>query len=146
MLGVWSLSVVALTVFMFTSLQDGPRRFTLHHDHAPVSVEVQATARCNDMRPIDIRFTSTRKGVSLRSPRFPRIGEIDQDFTEVRAALLEIGNLRDWKITCRGATPLLVFRGQDWGDRSAIIVALEISDGVVIGAPDPSTLRPLIEP
>jgi hypothetical protein len=138
------LSVFALTVFMFASVQDGPRRFTLHHDHAPVSVEVQATARCNDMRPIDIRFTSTRKGVSLQSPRFPQIGEIDQDLTEVRGALAEIGNLRDWKITCRGATPLLVFRGGDRADGRAIIVPLEISDGVVVGSPDPSTIRLLI--
>ena len=140
------MSVIASIVFTFAFLQDAPRKITLSHDHAPVSVEIKAIAKCNSMQPIEIEFIATRKGVSLRSPRFPRIGEIDQDLTEVRAGLLEIGNLRDWKITCRGETPLLVFRGQDWGDRPAIIVALEISDGVVIGSPDPSTLRPLIEP
>ncbi len=137
------MSLVASIVFMFAFLHDAPRKFTLHHDHAPVSLEIEAIAKCNSMQPIDIRFIATRRGVSLQSPRFPRIGEVDQDFTEVRAALLEIGNLRDWKITCRGETPLLVFRGQDWGDRPATIVALEISDGVVIGSPDPSTLRSL---
>lgn len=136
------MSPILPTLAMLGFAQDAPPSVKLFHYGAPSSIDISAKIHCDPQRPVRVEFTTTSRGVTLKSPRFPRIGELEKDISESRWRLVDIGRLRDWRTVCAGKdVMLLMFRGYDRAERKADTVVFEIADGAIIDAPDPAIAR-----
>lgn len=135
------MSLILSIVAIFGIEQDASRSVKLAHFGAPSSIEINAKVDCDSRRPVTIGFKATSRGVELTSPRYPGIGEIEQDLTESRWRLVDIGRLQQWKVICRGNDSLLVFRGYNRGERPADTIVFEIVDSMIAGSLDPAIVQ-----
>ena len=136
------MSPILPILAIFSLAQDAPASIRLFHYGATSSTDISARVHCDPQRSATVEFTTTSRGVTMKSPRFPRIGELEKDISESRWRLFEIGRLRDWKTVCAGSNVLLlIFRGYDRAERQADTVVLEIVNGAIVDAPDPKIAR-----
>jgi hypothetical protein len=126
------MSLLALILLSQTVIRDNNPQIRLGHRGAPFSMKTQSRITCNLKHPTELEFSANRTGVQLLSPK-PRLAEDKFDAAGLREALGDLGNLRDWNVTCLGTDVQITFRGYDQGERPTKQVAIRIRDGEIMG-------------
>ncbi len=115
-----AMPMIAIAALLLASDQVAPRAVRLDHYSAPESQRVQSTITC-DNRVTRFDFVADRKGVRLLKPLGARDPASRSRLIGLSEKLGEIGQLRDWRVTCLGRDAIVIFRGFAPGSRPVVL-------------------------